>query len=771
MVEKMIKKIIRRAKLKGKDSFDELRKNISGGSRRSFLPASDACYLLYHGFVETTAMKTMTINNWRKEIAEVEQMFEAISQNLSSLPGKRLTETVLLGSEDNDWRFFEKIPQGVIRYDSKGRIQLANHAGERLLGSTMASIKGRRLWDPSWRIIREDGSVFTSEQHPEMIALNTGEPVMNVVMGVFSPDGEHGRWYIVNSVPEFKTGTDKPDTVISIFTDITERKEAEEKNRLASVVVENTGEGIFITGHDNKIISVNRAFKIMTGYTEQEVLGKSPHNLQSRQSGDTTNDEIWNTLRDNNSWQGEIWNFRKNNEPFPTWTTISSVQDENDRIIYYVYAFTEITSLKQTQEQLGFLAYHDPLTELPNRLLMNDRIDHALQNSQRNGLQFAVFFLDLDNFKDINDTFGHSIGDLSLKEVAARIKALVREEDTVSRLAGDEFIILVEDIADIKNIAKLARKIIDAFQTPFCIQGYQLDITASIGISVFPDDGTDAMTLINAADAAMYHAKQEGRNNFQFDIAAFTVAALEKLNMENALRLALQNKELFLYYQPQISLSSGDIVGVESLLRWQHPTLGMILPSQFIPIAEETGLINSLGAWMLETACKQMKTWIREGFPAEKMAVNISGKQLLSSDIVKTVRQSLETSGLEPCYLELEFSESDLTNSMERSIDFLSELKHLGVNVAIDGYGTGCSSLNHLIRLPVSKLKIDRSLVQGQLRGTNNQEIVGAVIALGHSLRLEVLADGIETEVQQQMLFDMGCDVGQGDLYALPSQP
>ncbi|MGZ8186727.1 MAG: EAL domain-containing protein [Methylobacter sp.] len=663
---------------------------------------------------------------------------------------------------------FDNIDQGVIYLDPHGSVVSANHAAQLILGLTMESIKDRRLIDACSKIIREDGSAFPHEQQPPMVALRLGKPVENVIMGLFNPGKKSYSWVISTSVPIFKADQQLPYQILMTMTDITRRKLNEETLNLASVIVNNTGEGMFVTDKNRKIISVNGAFTAITGFTQQDVAGKHADFLQARKDTIKISDGSGKNYTGKDSWQGEVWHRRKYGPDFPSWITVSEVKDSNGQLTHFVYVFMDITQLKKVEDRLGFLAYHDPLTKLPNRMLLKDRIDHALQNAQRGDSQVAVLFLDLDRFKNINDIHGHDVGDSLLKEVAKRIKSLVRKEDTVSRYSGDEFIVCMEDVSDARNPATLAQKLIDAFESPFYIKQQRLQISVSVGISLFPKDGRDRDTLIKNADAAMYRAKKESRNNFQYYSPELTTDAFEKMAMDNLLKHSIDRNELLLYYQPRICLKTGKLVGAESLVRWHHPTLGLIGPLQFISLAEESGFIVSLGEWVLQTACMQMRRWLDEGLPIKKMVVNVSAAQFLRSDFVATIERALRMSGLEAGCLELEITESGLMDNSEQIVKALNQLHATGIDMTIDDFGMGCFSFNNLKRTPVKKLKIDSSFIKGMSSNTRDEDIARSMIALGHSLHLQVVAEGIESEGQQKLLRDLGCDEGQGYLYSPP---
>ncbi len=556
--------------------------------------------------------------------------------------------------------------------------------------------------------------------------------------------------------------------LIAMARDIGERTQAEEKYRLLAAVVECTAEGVLISDTENRIVAVNKAFTRITGYDEAEVLGQNPNLLRSGRHEADFYDRLWQALREHGVWEGELWDRRKNGEVFPTWSTISAVLDGQRRVTNYVSVFSDISTLKQSQQQLDYLAHHDPLTHLPNRLLLNDRLDHALHRAHRDGHQVAVLFLDLDRFKNVNDSLGHPVGDELLQAAAKRIQQAIREDDTVARLGGDEFIIVMEDIHEVQHVAVLAQKLMDAFAAPFPVQGHELHLTLSMGVSLYPRDGQDSATLIRNADAAMYRAKEEGRNDYQFYTEALTTAVFARLTLEAALRQALDGDQLVVHYQPQYHLGTGRLCGAEALVRWQHPELGLMAPDKFIPLAEETGLIVRLGDWVLRHACRQARAWREAGLGLERISVNVSGLQFQRGDIVSSVLQALEDSWLEARHLELEITESFIMQKAELAISMLDTLKAIGVSIAIDDFGTGYSSLSYLKRLPIDKLKIDRSFVRDIPQDGNDAAITQAVLALGHSLQLAVVAEGVETAEQRDFLRALKCTEAQGYLYSRP---
>jgi diguanylate cyclase (GGDEF)-like protein/PAS domain S-box-containing protein len=553
-----------------------------------------------------------------------------------------------------------------------------------------------------------------------------------------------------------------------VIADISERKKAEERTRLAAKVFENTQEGVTITDHDTRILAVNRAFTEVTGYAEEEVIGMTPRVLQSGRQDRAFYDAMWDALDQSGQWKGEIWNRRKNGEIYPEWLSISSVRNEAGELSHYVGVFSDITEIKRSQEKVSFLAYHDPLTQLPNRLLFNDRLTQSIQRASREKKLFAIYFIDLDHFKHVNDSLGHHVGDRLLREVAAQMQAQLRRTDTIARLGGDEFIVMVEEIDGLRGAALVAEKLAAVFQEPIALEGHDLYVTASIGVCMYPADGADANTLIRNADAAMYRAKSNGRNQFHFYEQEMTAYAFERLELESAMRRGLANDEFVLHYQPQVDLTTNGIVGAEALVRWNHPELGLLTPDRFIPLAEDSGLIVALGEWVLRSACRQMQMWHSAGFRLPKVAVNLSVRQLEKQGFAVLVAAILDEYRLAPSVLELELTESVLMQTKE-AFEVLEELDALGVDLSVDDFGTGYSSLGYLKQLPVHKLKIDRSFISDDAAHGHNDAIVRAVIAMAKTLGLAAIAEGVESSEQAAFLRREGCNHAQGYLYGKPN--
>jgi diguanylate cyclase (GGDEF)-like protein/PAS domain S-box-containing protein len=542
---------------------------------------------------------------------------------------------------------------------------------------------------------------------------------------------------------------------------------AEHLLRLASDVFEHTQEALMVTDMAGNIEYVNPAFTAMTGYTPEEALGQNPRLLSSGWHGTDFFAVLWATLNTTGHWQGEIWNRRKNGEIYPQWLQIHAIRNAADDVIQYSAIFSDITKHKQDEARLHHQAYHDALTGLPNRLLFIDRLTLAVADAQRLGLMAAVMFMDLDRFKLINDTLGHTIGDMLLKSIGERLLEVVRDRDTVCRLGGDEFTIILENIECMEDAIVVAQQILDSFKEPCLIEGHELFITPSIGIALYPDDGTEIEPLVRNADTEMYRAKETG-NTYQLYTKAMNSQAFERLNLENDLRKALDRSEFVVYYQPQMNISGGEIIGMEALVRWQHHSRGLIPPIEFIPLAEETGLIVPIGEWVLRTACEQSKKWIDMGFPPMRLAVNLSARQFQQKNLVQSVAQILEDIGLLATYLELEITESIAMHDVEHAIITLEQLKDLGVQISIDDFGTGYSSLNYLKKFPIQTLKIDKSFVHDITNDPDDGAIAASVILMAHSLKLNVIAEGVETREQLSFLRERFCDEFQGFLFSGP---
>ncbi|WP_409523210.1 EAL domain-containing protein [Nitrincola sp. MINF-07-Sa-05] len=554
---------------------------------------------------------------------------------------------------------------------------------------------------------------------------------------------------------------------IAVKEDITIKKEAEDQLRMIATVFETSTEAIMIADAEGRIKMVNNAFCRITGYTPEEVIGESPSLLSSGRHSESFYEEMWNAILVNGYWSGEIWNRRKDGNIYPEWLSISAINDASGMVKEFVAVFSDITQRKKDEAHIRHQAYYDALTQLPNRALLADRLEVAIVTADRDNQKIALLFVDLDRFKNVNDTLGHEFGDDLLLQVAERLISCVRESDTVARFGGDEFVILLHNISSDRDAALIAEKLIKAISDPFVLSGREIFIGASIGIALHPGDSETADALLRNADLAMYRAKQTGRNRFQFFTSALQETANTLMEMEQDLRIAMEQSQLEIYYQPLVMGSSGRITGVEALLRWHHPRLGMVSPETFIPLAEDTGLIGPIGLWVLETACSQLTHWNSEGHHLY-LSVNISGRQRDLGLDATQLASILDKTGFKPDQLVLEITEGLLLDYSDDTIVWLQAFKDIGVHLAIDDFGTGYSSLSYLKRFPIDTLKIDREFVRDLTQDSEDALLVEAIISMAKSLKLRLIAEGVETEEQRQLLDELGCQFQQGYLFARP---
>lgn len=554
---------------------------------------------------------------------------------------------------------------------------------------------------------------------------------------------------------------------IAVKQDVTQKRLDEEQMRLASKVFENTLEGVLVTDPKGNIVYTNQAFQDITGYSNEEVMGKNPKILSSGKHDQKFYQDMWQALIEKGEWQGEIWNRRKTGEIYPEWLTLSAIKDNCGKTVQYAAILSDLTSRKQNEERIKHLAYHDALTDLPNRYLFLDRLTLALAHSARHESTLAVLFLDLDRFKDVNDTLGHAAGDHLLQEVARRLQKCIRDEDTVARMGGDEFTLLLPEV-NVERAKDVARRILKVFEKPFLLEDKELLITPSIGIATASDKSIDAQTILRYADLAMYKAKESGKNRYWIYQSDMSLIAQNRLTLEQRLRRALEREEFVLYYQPQVDVVSGKLLGMEALLRWKHPEAGIIPPMKFIPIAEETGLILPIGEWVLRTAIAQNVAWQKKGLSPLRIAVNLSGRQLLQEDLVEKVKSILEEEKMDGKWLELEITESVAMHDIELTARVLNEFKKMGVHIAIDDFGIGYSSLSYLKLFPIDTLKVDQSFIRDSLHNPENGTIVSTIIGLARDLNFLAIAEGVETEAQYEFLKEQSCAGIQGYLISRP---
>ncbi len=656
----------------------------------------------------------------------------------------------------------DRLKEAVFEIDPHGRLTFLNKAWEGIMLRRVEDSLGKSLTD---FIHPED-----APRHFEKLRLAADAGHCRYELRLLLENGGT-RWVEIYA----ESMCDASGSIKGYFgtlDDVTETRRTAQQLRFASSVFEHNLESIFIADRHYRIVSVNPAFCAITGYAPEEVEGRPMDMLRSRKHEDVMRESV----KQCGNWRGEVWSRRKNGEIYPELLEINAVSDDSGQVTHYVGIALDITERKLAEEQIHQLAYFDTLTSLPNRLLLMDRLEMLINQSGREGRQFAVLSLDLDHFKTVNDTLGHSGADNLLQTVAQRLIACVREGDTVSRLGGDEFVVILSslgrnEIGEVAQIAAfIAEKIRSALSDPFLLDGKEVLVTASLGISLYPSDARCAEDIIKSADTALFHAKSQGRNNYQFYSEKMNMLTLERISMQSDLRKAIEREELEVHYQPQVDIGTGLVTGMEALMRWKHPARGWIPPAQFIPLAEESGVIVQLGEWMMKTVCAQMKVWQMAGLlnETQRISVNVSPRQFREGDFSKMIEKILGETALSANRLELEMTESMLMQNTESTLDMLTHLKQLGVKLSLDDFGTGYSSLSYLKRFPLDVLKIDQSFVRDITADSNDAAIVAAIIAMARSLKLKVIAEGVETPDQFSHLKDQGCHGFQGFYFSEP---
>lgn len=683
-----------------------------------------------------------------------------LTHNLANslLDSKQLAEGALLDT------LVSTLPDLVWVKDGQGVYLACNPRFEKFFGASEDEIIGKTDYD---FVEKEIADHFRKH---DLLAIKKNGPSVNEEWVRFAHDGHEECLETIKTPMHDMQG--RLIGVLGIARDITERKKAEAEIRIAATAFESL-EGIIITDAEANILRVNRAFTETTGYTSEEAVGKNPRLLNSGRHDSTFYSRLWESIAQTGSWEGEIWNRRKNGEVYPEHLTIAAVHDEHGTLTNYVATFIDITLSKAAAEKIERLAFYDPLTELPNRRLLLDRLKLALASSTRHRRHGALLFLDLDQFKTLNDTLGHDIGDKLLQQVATRLKDSVREDDTVARFGGDEFVVMLEELGEREMEAaaqaeSIAAKILITLNRPYALGRHNYRSTPSIGITLFNDHVHSIDELLKQADIAMYQAKKAGRNTLQFFDPGMQDSINARVALENELRNALNRQEFELYYQVQMH-SSGRVLGAEALVRWNHPTRGVVLPAEFIPLAEETGLILSIGQWILESACTQLDVWQQDPLTRDlTLSVNVSARQFHQENFVPLVLDTLEGHVFPRSLLKLELTESLLLENVDHIIASMNVLRGVGIHFSLDDFGTGYSSLQYLKRLPLHQLKIDQTFVRDLVVDASDEAIVRTIIAMAQSLDLEYIAEGVETEAQQRLLLSYGCQHYQGYLYGKP---
>ncbi len=650
-------------------------------------------------------------------------------------------------------------PSSIIITDVNAKIEYANQSFLNITGYEIDEIMG------------ENPKILSSNKTPKTTFddlwrhLNNGKTWQGELINKRKDGSEYIESALISPI---RQANNEVTHYLAIKEDITEKKQAEIELGIAAIAFESQ-EGIMVTDAENKILRVNKSFTKITGYSIEEVLGKQPTLLNSGRQDKSFYSAMWNKIVQTGSWQGEIWNRHKQGMIYPEWLTITARKDENDKITHYVAIFTDITEFKAAEEKIKHLAYYDPLTQLANRRKLLDRLDHCILMSLREGTSFALLMLDLDRFKAVNDSFGHLAGDELLQLVAKRISKRLRNTDLLARLGGDEFVVLLEDINHPDDAARIAEAIVLELEKPFMLGNVnEANIGVSIGISLFPEHANSVSSLMDHADMALYQAKDNGRGCYSFFSDNLTDTIRERLKLEADLRLAIKQQDLRVYYQPQVDIVTGKIIGAEALVRWQTKDEGLILPDSFIQIAEETGLILDIGEWVLRETCRQGQQWVQAGFEPIVLAVNVSAHQFKRSNIHDIVQNVLASTGFPAEQLELEMTESGLMEQQEAIVEVLNDLRSLGILLAIDDFGTGYSSLAYLKRFPLDTLKIDKSFIDDIPHDKGDVEITTTINTLGHALGFKVLAEGVENQQQLDFLQSIGCDTYQGYLRSEP---
>ncbi len=665
-------------------------------------------------------------------------------------------ESNLRASKEHLQRLFEAVPDAILIVDQDGLIRSINDSAKYILGYKKEALKGKNIC----HLLLDEVGGFQSciNKHQTLAKGGLLQTEIAHANGAMLP--------VEMSLNEMRS--DEETLYIVVLHDISERLKAQSQLLLAQKVFESAAEGIVVTSAEHKIIDVNPAYEKMMGYSREELIAQDPNVIRSDRHDEIFYAAMWDKIRSTGVWSGEIWDRRKSGEVFPTWLNISVIRDVAGEVAQYVGIFSDISKQKTTEEKLQELAYFDPLTSLPNRTLFHDRLEREIVVSRRNASPFVLMFLDLDRFKDVNDSLGHVVGDELLVQVAERLQVCVRESDSVARLGGDEFTVMLSEISDATFAAQVADDIIAAIKEPFQIKGYDVYVGASIGMAVYPADGEDTESLIKSADTAMYQAKESGRGNYKYFTQAMNQLNIQRVEMEGLIRQGLAQDEFTVYYQPKIDILRNVVVGVEALVRWNHEGR-VISPFEFIPLAEDTGLIIPIGRCVLEKVCQQISGWQMAGLSVGSVAVNLSCKQFQQGKLlVDEVDALLNEFEIPSSSLEFEITESMIMDNVDEAISIMQKLGDRGIKISIDDFGTGYSSLSYLKKFPIDILKVDRSFISDVESSPDDASIVASIISMAQNLNLHVVAEGVETDAQLEFLRNHGCDMVQGYLYSRP---
>jgi diguanylate cyclase (GGDEF)-like protein/PAS domain S-box-containing protein len=713
--------------------------------------------MLLLAFITCAVVGGMTLvsSGGRQRIAaKVTEKTMALSKEIAR---RQAFQATLVESEQRYRNLFDKAPVGhVLKRLDDGQFVAINPAFQAITGYSLDELNQLYPWD----LTPKRYQLSETEQLERLKQTRRYGPYQKHYLH------KNGQLVAVRLNGALVTGANGEQLILFIVEDITEQERTVARVNLLAQVFQQSGEGITIMDANDIIVDVNSAFSQITGYSREDIIGKNCRFIEAERTDKSIDSQVRAALEQTGFWQGEVWDRHKQGYDFPKWLMMSVVRDDSGAVSHYIGSFTDISERKVSEERIHFLAHHDSLTLLPNRLSLQSRLEVVFKDALVSHSQIAVMFIDMDHFKNINDTLGHHVGDQLLLEVARRLKYIVGDNDTVARLGGDEFVVALSD-TNHDEVASLAEALRSGLSQTYVINNQALHSSPSIGISLFPNDGDSVEALMKNADMAMYRAKAAGRNNYQFFTAAMNTLITERQHIETGLRQVLANDELRLHYQPQIDIRSGQVVSVEALVRWQHPEFGMIAPDRFIPIAEEIDMIIPIGQWVLETAMAQLAVWRAAGATELRMAVNLSAHQLRKDTIVADITNVLVKHKLGKA-LELEITESVAMQYPEQNARLLAELRQHGIELAIDDFGTGYSSLSYLKLLPLDRLKLDRSFVKDIETDSNDAAISAATISMSHELGLTVVAEGVENEAQLVLLSSMGCDLVQGFYFSKP---
>jgi len=736
------------------------------------------------------------------DVLDIEAMFTALDDDQYMLEARNITERKRTAEnlKDREQRLqgiLNSVADGIITINKKGKMLSFNKAAERIFGYSSQEIMGQNVSvllpteesashdqylenyntsgvkkiidkrDREVSGIRKDGTGFPMELTVTELRHGTKRYFTGIVRDItMRKDAENA---LKKAHDELEMRVE--ERTRELTQEISERHRAEDGLRLSGEVIESLAEGVAIINQDFLITSVNPAFSVISGYSPKDLLGHCPINHAALSKGGAHYEQMWEGLITRGCWDGEFWNIQKDGTHYAERLSVTTITNPDDDVRQFAAIISDITKRKQDEERILYQANYDNLTKLPNRTLFHDRLEQGIVNMRRNNKSLGLLFIDLDGFKLVNDTLGHDMGDILLKEAATRLSECVRDGDTVARLGGDEFTIIMPGLDEHVNAPIVAQRVLQALSTPFLLGGNETFVSGSIGIALFPEDADNAADLLKNADSAMYRAKEHGKANYQFFTKDMNKEVQDQLFVKAGLLKALERKEFKLVYQPKLDLAKNTVIGAEALMRWHSPDLGLVSPVTFIPILEETGMVIEVGAWAIREACRQHAEWLKQGLPPIKVAVNLSARQMRDPSFVKIVMDALKEADLPPSALEIEITESMLMSDVPNVVAALEELHDFGINISMDDFGTGYSSLSYLKRFPIDTIKIDRSFVNDIETSSDDAEIIHTIINMGQTLKRKIIAEGVETKAQLDILKLYNCDEVQGFFFSKPLAP